>query len=80
MFASSIKTTIRQNLNVTILTLCGIAIQATTWHGFGAALGLSELVLDLVVASMVHFIQALVVLLWLVVSGYIGGTLVHTIN
>jgi hypothetical protein len=62
------------------LTLCGVAIQATTWHGFGAALGLSELVLDLVVASMVHFIQALVVLLWLVVSGYIGGTLVHTIN
>lgn len=46
----------------------------------GAALGLSELVLDRVVASMAHFIQALVVLLWLVVSGFIGGTLVNAVK
>ena len=77
VFASSIKTSIRPNLNLTIVTLSGVAIQLP---GFGAALGLGELVLDRVVAGMSHFIQALILLLWLVLGGYLGGALVNAIR
>jgi hypothetical protein len=78
VFASSIKTSVRPNLNLTIVMLSGVAIQIP---GFGTALGLGKLVLDQVVAGMSHFIQALILLLWLVLSGYLaGGALVNAIR
>jgi uncharacterized membrane protein YjjP (DUF1212 family) len=78
VFASSIKTSVRPNLNLTIVMLSGVAIQIP---GFGTALGLGKLVLDQVVAGMSHFIQALILLLWLVLGGYLaGGALVNAIR